>query len=115
MILYFFVGSIEANQDIAFITMKNFYAVNKRFEKVMIMVNMSYASDNKRMGIIVGTKEDNYVPVMKKCIILNDKAKDNEKDEIRERLKLTDKEQKEILENNFWYVDFSNKTNYNQE
>lgn len=108
----FFVGSIEANQDIAFITMKNFYVVNKRFEKIMIMVNMSYSSDNKHMGVIIGTKEDSYVPVMKKCMILNSKIPDYEKDEIRQRLKLTEKEKQEILENNFWYVDFSNRTDY---
>lgn len=109
----FFVGSIEANQDIAFITMKNFYAVNKRFEKVMIMINMSYASDNKHMGVIVGTKEDKYVPVMKKCIILNSKIPDSEKEDIKKRLCLTEDEKHEILEQHFWYVDYSNRTDFN--
>lgn len=109
----FFVGTIEANQDIAFITMKNFFAINKRFEKVMIMINMKYASDNRHMGVIVGTKEEYYIPVMKKCLIVNNKIINIEdKEKIKQRLKLKDDEKQQILKDNYWYVDFNNKTDF---
>lgn len=109
----FFVGTIEANQEIAFISMKNYYAINKRFEKVLIMINLQYSSDNKNMGILIGTKEDVYTPVIKKCILLKHRLETEEdKNKTFERLKLTNEELKQIEKDNFWYPNYSNESDF---
>ena len=109
----FYIGSIEANQEIAFINMKNYYTVNKRFEKVSIMVNMNYAKDDKNMGVIFATKQDTSIPIIKKCIFSKSQIiTEVEKEQIIERLKITEKELENIKNNNMWLVDYPNNTGF---
>ena len=43
------------------ILMKNYNVENDHFEKVMIYINMKYASDDIKMGIICGEKDDSLL------------------------------------------------------
>lgn len=108
----FLVGSIESNSEVAFILMKNYHVENDHFEKVMIYINMKYASDDIKMGIICGEKDDSFDPVVKKVCISKNKLNEKEKNEMRKRLSLTDEELNQIKNDGFWYPDISNKKSY---
>lgn len=108
----YYTGTIESNSDLAFINLKNYYAVNQSFEKVMITINMKYSKDSMNMGVILALREDTYSPVIKKILLTRRKIKDEEKDDIMKRLNLTDKERAHILKNGFWYPDISNNTGF---
>lgn len=109
----YYVGTLEASHDIAYITMKNYYATNKRFEKVQIIINLKYSSDNKYMATISGTTDDTNLPIIKKCI-LSKSLITSRKDinEAYERLKFTDKEFKEFEEKHNLIIHFDNKNDY---
>lgn len=106
----FFVGSIESNQDIAFINMKNYYAVNNRFEKIMLIINLKYSKDDKKTGVIIGTKEDVYTPVVKKCIVTSTKITD--KKDLNKRLFITDEEIEQVKTDGFWYPNIANESGF---
>ncbi len=108
----YYVGTIESNSDLAFISLKNYYAVNQCFEKVQMTINMKYCSDGINTGIFLALREEVNLPVIKKLILTRKKLKDNEKDEIIKRLNLTDNERANILKNGYWYPDISNKTGF---
>ncbi len=108
----FLVGSIESNSEVAFILMKNYNIENDHFEKVMIYINMKYASDDIKMGIICGEKDDSFDPVVKKICISKQKLNAKEKEKMKERLIISDKEIKQIKEDGVWYPDISNKKSY---
>ena len=110
-----YVGTIESSQDIAYIYMKNYYATNKRFEKVEIVINLKYASDERYMGMINGTYDETNQPLTKKCIILKKQINSNDTKEIEElkgRLRITEEEYKTISEKQSWIMDTTNKTDY---
>ena len=110
-----YVGTIESSQDIAYIYMKNYYATNKRFEKVEIVINLKYASDERYMGMINGTYDETNQPLTKKCIILKKQINSNDTKEIEElkgRLRITEEESKTISEKQSWIMDTTNKTDY---
>lgn len=110
-----YVGTIESSQDIAYIYMKNYYATNKRFEKVEIVINLKYASDERYMGMINGTYDETNQPLTKKCIILKKQINSNdikEIEELKERLRITEEEYKTISEKQSWIMDTTNKTDY---
>ena len=108
----FFVGSIEANFDVAFIMLKNYGSSNNHFEKVMMFINMTHSSDDIKMGIICGEKDNTYVPVVKKICIVKQPLNKNEKDSIKKRLEITNKEIEQITKDGFWYPDISNNVGY---
>jgi transcriptional regulator with XRE-family HTH domain len=114
--LIYYVGTLESSQDIAYINMKNYYATNKRFEKVEIILNLKYASDDRYMGLINGTYDDTNQPLTKKCMITKNVINVSDKKEIaniKDRLKITEIELKNIKETNSWTMDVTNKTDYN--
>lgn len=111
----YFVGTLESVHDIAYITMKNYYATNKKFEKVEIMINLKYTSDDRYMGFIVGTDDATNIPIAKKCILskqMIDEKDEIDKKETENRLKITDDEIKSIKDIRFWHVDIENKNDY---
>lgn len=111
----YFVGTLEANQDIAYITMKNYYATNKKFEKIEIIINLKYTSDNRYMGFIVGTDDTTNIPIAKKCILLKEMIDENDKEDKKEtenRLKLSDSELETIKDVKYWRVNIENKDDY---
>lgn len=108
----FFVGSIEANFDVAFIMLKNYGSANNHFEKVMMFINMTHSSDDIKMGIICGEKDNTYVPVVKKICIVKQKLNSNEKDNIKKRLEITKSKIEQIQKDGYWYPDISNKAGY---
>ena len=64
------LGSIEANSDVAFVMLKNYGSSNNHFEKVMMFINMTHSSDNIKIGVICGKKDNTYIPVVKKYVLL---------------------------------------------
>lgn len=108
----YYTGTIESNSDLAFINLKNYYAVNKCFEKFQLTINMKYCSDGMNAGIYLGLREELNTPVIKKFIISRKKLSEGEKEKIINRLMLTDEEKANILKNNCWYPDISNETGF---
>lgn len=111
----FFKGTVEANQERAYIVMKNFYITNTKFEKVQMILNLTYSSDDSYMGVITGTEDKANMPMMKRCMVrrslINEKNRE-EIEEAKERLKITVEEKSKLNEDNFLTVDISNKTDY---
>ena len=113
--LIYFVGTLESSHDIAYINMKNYYVTNKKFEKVEIIINLKYASDNRFMGLVSGTNDESNIPTIKKCIItkkLIDTKDKKDIDSVKRRLQITNEELKDIKNKRFWDVDITNKTDY---
>ena len=110
-----YVGSLESSQDIAYIYMKNYYATNKRFEKVELVVNLKYASDERYMGMINGTYDDTNQPLTKKCIILKKQINHSDEKEVnalKERLMITDEEFEIMKQKQGWIMNTTNLTDY---
>lgn len=108
----YYTGTIESNSDIAFISLKNNYSVNQCFEKLQLTINMKYSKDGLKTGVYLALREDENKPVVKKCILSSRKLNDDEKEEVKKRLYLTDKERAEVIKNGCWYPDFSNYTGF---
>ena len=104
----FYIGTIESNLEVAFINLKNYYAINPRFEKVMLMINMQYSSDERKYGVIIGLKNDINMPMIKKCVILKHKIKEEEKQAILESVEMNKEEIEQIKNDKFWYPDIRN-------
>ena len=108
----FFVGSIEANSDVAFIMLKNYSSSNNHFEKVMMFINMTHSSDNIKIGVICGEKDNTYIPVIKKICIVTKPLNEDEKTAMLKRLNITKQEIEQIQKDGFWYPDISNMVGY---
>ena len=108
----FLVGSIESNSEVAFILMKNYKVENDHFEKVMIYINMKFASDDIKMGIICGEKDGTFDPVVKKVCVSKQKLNEKEKEEMKKRLSISDEEVERIKEDGIWYPNIENKKSY---
>ena len=110
--LVYYTGTIESNSDLAFISLKNYYAVNQCFEKLQFTINMKFSIDGMNTGVFLALREDVNQPVIKKFVLSKKKIKDSEKEEISKRLNLTDNERANLLKNGYWYPDISNKTGF---
>lgn len=111
----FFKGTVEANQERAYIIMKNFYVANTKFEKVQMILNLTYASDNNYVGVITGTEDKANMPMMKRCIVrkdLIDEKNPKEVSEAKERLRISKEEKAKLDEDDFLTVDITNRTDY---
>ncbi len=78
----------------------------------MIFINMNHSSDDVKMGVICGEKDNTYVPVIKKICIVKQPFKENEKENIVKRLEITKREIEQIEKDGYWYPDISNETGY---
>lgn len=110
-----YVGSLESSQDIAYIYMKNYYATNKRFEKIELVINLKYASDERYMGMINGTYDETNQPLTKKCIILKrpiNHKDENEVNNLKERLMITAEEFEIMKKKQGWIMNTTNLTDY---
>lgn len=108
----YYVGTIESNSDLAFISLKNYYAVNQCFEKLLLTINMKFCIDGMNTGVILALREEVNQPVIKKIILSRKRIKENEKDEIIKRLNLTESERANLLKNGYWYPDISNNSGF---
>lgn len=108
----YYVGTIESNSDLAFISLKNYYAVNQCFEKLLLTINMKFCIDGMNTGVILALREDVNQPVIKKIILSRKRINENEKDEIIKRLNLTESERANLLKNGYWYPDISNNSGF---
>lgn len=108
----YYVGTIESNSDLAFISLKNYYAVNQCFEKLLLTINMKFCIDGMNTGVILALREEVNQPVIKKIILSRKRINENEKDEIIKRLNLTESEKANLLKNGYWYPDISNNSGF---
>lgn len=108
----YYVGTIESNSDLAFISLKNYYAVNQCFEKLLLTINMKFCIDGMNTGVILALREEVNQPVIKKIILSRKRINENEKDEIIKRLNLTESERANLLKNGYWYPDISNNSGF---
>lgn len=108
----YYVGTIESNSDLAFISLKNYYAVNQCFEKLLLTINMKFCIDGMNTGVILALREEVNQPVIKKIILSRKRITENEKDEIIKRLNLTESERANLLKNGYWYPDISNNSGF---
>ncbi|MBO5397639.1 MAG: helix-turn-helix domain-containing protein [Clostridia bacterium] len=111
----FFEGTIESNQERAYIVMKNFFATNTKFEKVQLIINLTYTADGNYVGVITGTEDRANMPMMKRCILTKEMINENNQEEIqkiKDRLKISKEELEHLTEENFLTLDISNETNY---
>lgn len=110
----YYTGTIESNTDRAFISLKNYFPVNRTFEKLQMTVNMKYAKDDRNMGIILALQEEIDYPVIKKFILTRHKLNNKEKEEIINRLVLNEEEKEKIINTNSWYADIRNNTGFKE-
>lgn len=108
----YYVGTIESNSDLAFISLKNYYAVNQCFEKLQFTVNMKFSIDGMNSGVFLALREDVNQPVIKKFVLSKKRITENEKEDIIKRLNLTESERAHLLKNGYWYPDISNNTGF---
>lgn len=108
----YYVGTIESNSDLAFISLKNYYAVNQCFEKLQFTVNMKFSIDGMNTGVFLALREDVNQPVIKKFVLSKKRITENEKEDIIKRLNLTESERAHLLKNGYWYPDISNNTGF---
>lgn len=108
----YYVGTIESNSDLAFISLKNYYAVNQCFEKLLLTINMKFCIDGMNTGVILALREEVNQPVIKKIILSRKRINEDEKDEIIKRLNLTESERANLLKNGYWYPDISNNSGF---
>lgn len=102
---YDYVGSLETDSRVAFISLKNDKPRNKKFEKVLIIINLTYATKNLYIGSITGTTDSN-APTTRKCIVsLNQSMDRDELNEIYNLLEFNEREKKNIEENNVWNIE----------
>lgn len=108
----FYTGNIESTAEYSFITLKNFNVINPRLEDVMIMINLQYSSDDVKSGIIVGLRNTINAPSIKKCVLLNHKIKDSEKEEILKKVQISEEELIQIKNDKFWYPNIDNSFSF---
>lgn len=107
-----YVGTLETDNRVTFISLTNNKLSNKKFEKVLITINMNYSTNDIYMGSIMGTNDANK-PTIRKCILSSKLLID--KDEINEcfeKLKITQEEKEFINTNNFWDIETVNVEEY---
>lgn len=78
----------------------------------MIFINMNHSSDDIKMGVICGEKDNTYSPVLKKICILKQPVDEDKKEEIKARLEITKEEIEQIKQDGYWYPDISNEAGY---
>ena len=78
----------------------------------MIFINMNHSSDDIKMGVICGEKDNTYVPVVKKICIVKQILNENEKNNIIKRLEIAENEMEQIKKDGYWYPDISNNAGY---
>ena len=62
---------------------------------------MNHSSDDIKMGVICGEKDNTYAPVVKKICIVKQSLNENEKKEIISRLEITQKEIEQIKQDGY--------------
>lgn len=112
---FLYEGSLESDNIVAFINLKNDGISNKKFEKVQIIINLNYSHDNKYIGSINATTDSNK-PTTRKCMITTDLLIDkDELNECFETLKLTEEDIENIKKDNFWNMETNNINEYSVE
>lgn len=97
-----YIGTMESDNAIVFMNLRNDNVTTQKFEKVQIMINLKLSEDNKYMGSINATTESN-IPTARKCILSTEKIEDrDELNDVYEKLKITAEEVESIKKNSFW-------------
>lgn len=102
-------GYMLADTNIAVFVLENYKETNLRLEVTEIILNIARGTNTLMMGTLNCTN-GNYIPSLRKCLI---STKDLEfSDEMFEKVKITEKELKELKEKNIWYADVINKDDF---
>lgn len=111
----YFEGVIETDDKRAYITLHNYEALNTKFEKVLLILNVTYSSDNMFVGAIMGTEDKSDMPMIKKCIlmpVLVDETDEEFVESLKERLNISDIEKEKLNKEKFLTIDITNKLGY---
>ncbi|MBR3512745.1 MAG: helix-turn-helix transcriptional regulator [Clostridia bacterium] len=97
-----YIGSLEADKQIAYFNLKNDPTSNSRFEKIQIIIDLKHCINDKYIGSINATTDSNQ-PTFRKCILTKEKVFDRDEiNQIFDDLEITENELKLIKENSFW-------------
>jgi len=107
-----YVGSLESDNIMAYINLRNDGTTNQKFEKVQITLSLRYAVDNKYIGSITGVTEGNEI-TNRKCMLTTDLLVDkDELDDCFEKLLIKEEEIDSIKIFNFWNIKTDNSQEY---
>lgn len=102
---------LSDNNNICDMVFENYKPNNPKYEVGMITVNIASNMDSLMMGVLRATSSKN-VPNDRKCII---SKKDVEfTNDMLRMLKITDNEKLKINEDDFWYIDITNKEDFEE-
>ena len=98
-----YVGTLETDNQVAFINLKNNESTNSRFEKTQIIIDLKHKVDNFYIGSINGTTDGN-LPTTRKCILSLERIGDDKDmlDFIYDKLALTEDEIYTLSNKGIW-------------
>lgn len=102
---------LSDNNSICDMIFENYKANNNKYEVGIITVNISSNMDKLMLGVLRATNSKN-IPNDRKCIISRKDVEFTE--DMLEYLKITDAEKININENDAWYIDITNKEDYEE-
>jgi len=102
---------LSDNNSICDMVFENYKPNNPKYEVGIITVNISSNMDGLMLGVLRATSPQN-VPNDRKCII-SKKDVEFTKDML-DLLKITENEKSEIDKNDYWYIDITNKEDFEE-
>ena len=104
-------GHIVADGNIAVFVLKNHKPNNPRLEVTQIILNISDCMDKIMRGTLTCTN-GSYVPSIRKCLVSKNDIEYSE--EIRNEIRITEKDKKTLEEQDILYLDIENKDDYEE-
>lgn len=104
-------GYVLADSNIAVFVLENYKPNNLRLEVTEIILNIARGTNELMLGSLHCTN-GSYVPSNRKCII--SKKNLDFTDDLLEKIKFTEQEQKELKDINILYLDVTNKYDFEE-
>lgn len=104
-------GYMLSDDGMAVMIFENYKPYNNKFEVGKIVVNISNNLDKMMMGALSVTNDKN-IPNTRKCILSKHDLEFS--DEMLQMLKITDEELAEMKSNDAWYMNITNKEDYEE-
>ena len=102
---------LSDNNNTCNMIFENYKPNNTKYEVGMITVNISNNMDSFMLGVLRATNSQN-IPNDRKCVISKNNVEFTE--EIKELLKVTEEEKAKFCENDCWYIDITNKEDFEE-
>lgn len=102
---------LSDNDNTCDMIFENYKPNNNKYEVGIITVNISNNMDNLMLGVLRATNSQN-IPNDRKCVISKNNIEFT--NEIKELLKVTDAEKLNFCENDCWYIDITNKEDFEE-